>query len=204
MAPWFCCSFSTSRNANMRVWRANSDRHTCGGGARWWGSGWGWGFHSSAGGAAESSRAWPPHRPREDELTHPADTSRSDLAVPSALLLRWRLSKPTLCQRLSMQALRKRVSALTWRYSACVMTSMRSLTRSVTLSAWSEFSMQFSKSVRNHASEYWYMGSTCKRERPRVREQGAERERERGRERARERRRVRGREGEREGERDEE
>jgi hypothetical protein len=28
----------------------------------------------------ESSRAWPPHRPREYRLAHPTDTSRSNLA----------------------------------------------------------------------------------------------------------------------------
>jgi hypothetical protein len=32
-----------------------------------------------------SSRASPPHRPREDELTHPADTSRANLVVALAL-----------------------------------------------------------------------------------------------------------------------
>jgi hypothetical protein len=31
----------------------------------------------------ESSRAWSPHRPREDGLAHPADTSRTDLAAAS-------------------------------------------------------------------------------------------------------------------------
>jgi hypothetical protein len=35
----------------------------------------------------------PPHRPREDGLTHPADASRSNLAFALALLSRWRLSK---------------------------------------------------------------------------------------------------------------
>ena len=42
--------------------------------------------------AVESSRAWPAHRPREDGLTHPADTSKDPI-----LLLPWlcsRLSKP--------------------------------------------------------------------------------------------------------------
>jgi hypothetical protein len=34
---------------------------------------------------------WTPHRPREDGLTHPADTSRSNLAAALALLSRWRL-----------------------------------------------------------------------------------------------------------------
>jgi hypothetical protein len=42
----------------------------------------------------ESSRASPPHRPREDELGHPADTSRTNLAAALGLLSRWRLSKP--------------------------------------------------------------------------------------------------------------
>jgi hypothetical protein len=42
----------------------------------------------------ESSRVSPLHRPREDELTHPAGTSRSNLAAALALLSRWRLSKP--------------------------------------------------------------------------------------------------------------
>jgi hypothetical protein len=44
-------------------------------------------------GSWESSRAWPPHRPREDGLAHPADTSRSNLAAALGLLSRW-LSKP--------------------------------------------------------------------------------------------------------------
>jgi 2-polyprenyl-6-methoxyphenol hydroxylase-like FAD-dependent oxidoreductase len=30
--------------------------------------------------AVEGGRAWPPHRPREGGLAHPADTSRSNLA----------------------------------------------------------------------------------------------------------------------------
>jgi hypothetical protein len=34
--------------------------------------------------AVESSRAWPAHRPREDGLTHPADTSKDPI-----LLLPW-------------------------------------------------------------------------------------------------------------------
>jgi hypothetical protein len=42
---------------------------------------------------AESSRAWPPHRPREKELAHPADTARSNLASALGLISRWRLSK---------------------------------------------------------------------------------------------------------------
>jgi hypothetical protein len=42
----------------------------------------------------ESSRASPPHSPREDGLDHPADTSISNLAAALALLSRWRLSKP--------------------------------------------------------------------------------------------------------------
>jgi hypothetical protein len=33
--------------------------------------------------------------PREDGLTHPADTSRSNLAAALSLLSRWRLSKPS-------------------------------------------------------------------------------------------------------------
>jgi hypothetical protein len=41
----------------------------------------------------EDSRASPPHRPREDRLTHPADTSRSNIAEALGLLSRWRLSK---------------------------------------------------------------------------------------------------------------
>jgi hypothetical protein len=36
----------------------------------------------------ERSRASPPHRPREDELTHPTDTSRPNLAAALALLSR--------------------------------------------------------------------------------------------------------------------
>jgi hypothetical protein len=39
----------------------------------------------------ESSRAWPPHRPREEGFTHPADTSRSNLAAALALVV---VSKP--------------------------------------------------------------------------------------------------------------
>ena len=35
----------------------------------------------SVSGALERSRASPPHRPREDRLAHPADTSRSNLAA---------------------------------------------------------------------------------------------------------------------------
>jgi hypothetical protein len=42
----------------------------------------------------ESSRAWPPLRPREDGLPHPAATSRTDLAAAFGLLSRWRLAKP--------------------------------------------------------------------------------------------------------------
>ena len=38
---------------------------------------------------AERSRAWPPHRPREDGLAHAADPSRTDVAAA----LRWRLTK---------------------------------------------------------------------------------------------------------------
>jgi hypothetical protein len=41
----------------------------------------------------ESSSASPPHRPREEGLTHPADPSRSNLAAALALLSRWRPSK---------------------------------------------------------------------------------------------------------------
>jgi hypothetical protein len=41
----------------------------------------------------QRQRATPPHRPREDGLTHPANISRTHLA----LLSRWRLSKPSLC-----------------------------------------------------------------------------------------------------------
>jgi hypothetical protein len=41
----------------------------------------------------ESIRASPPHRPREDGLTRPAGTSRSNLAAALGLA-RWRLSKP--------------------------------------------------------------------------------------------------------------
>ena len=36
----------------------------------------------------------PPHGPREDGLTHPADTSRSNHAAVLGVLLRWRLGKP--------------------------------------------------------------------------------------------------------------
>ena len=39
-----------------------------------------------------SSRGWEPHMPREDGLTHPADTSRSNLA--SALSVLWRRQNP--------------------------------------------------------------------------------------------------------------
>ena len=42
-------------------------------------------------GAGESSRAAPPHRPREDRLAHPADTSRPNLAHALGLFSRWRL-----------------------------------------------------------------------------------------------------------------
>jgi hypothetical protein len=41
-----------------------------------------------------SSRVSPPQRPREDRLTQPTDTSRSNLAFTLGLLSRWRLSKP--------------------------------------------------------------------------------------------------------------
>jgi hypothetical protein len=41
-----------------------------------------------------SSRASPPHRPREDGLIHPADTSRTNLASVLGLLPSWRLAKP--------------------------------------------------------------------------------------------------------------
>jgi hypothetical protein len=43
----------------------------------------------------ESCRASPPHRPREDALAHPADTSRSNRAAALGLLSRRRLSKPS-------------------------------------------------------------------------------------------------------------
>jgi hypothetical protein len=40
-------------------------------------------------------RASPPHRPRENGLVHPADTSRSNLAAAAlARVSRWRLSEP--------------------------------------------------------------------------------------------------------------
>jgi hypothetical protein len=42
----------------------------------------------------ESSRESPPHRPREERLTHPADTSISNLAATLGLRSRWLLSKP--------------------------------------------------------------------------------------------------------------
>ena len=44
--------------------------------------------------APESSRVSPPHRPREDGLTRPADTSRSNIASALGLLSR-RLSEPS-------------------------------------------------------------------------------------------------------------
>jgi hypothetical protein len=56
----------------------------------------------SSGEAVESSRASPPHRSREDRLTHPADTSRSNLAAALALLSRWRVSKPQQPTRLEI------------------------------------------------------------------------------------------------------
>jgi hypothetical protein len=43
----------------------------------------------------ESSRASPPHRPREEGLAHPADTSRPNLAAALGLLSGRRLSSPT-------------------------------------------------------------------------------------------------------------
>ena len=42
----------------------------------------------------ESSTASSPHRPREDEFTHPAEPPISNIASALALLSRWRLSKP--------------------------------------------------------------------------------------------------------------
>jgi hypothetical protein len=53
----------------------------------------GLGFRFPAAGG-ESRRAFSPHRPREDGITHPADTSRANLAAALGLLSRWRLSKP--------------------------------------------------------------------------------------------------------------
>jgi hypothetical protein len=50
---------------------------------------------ASSSGPVEGSRASPTHRPREDGLTHPADTSRSNLADALGLLSSWRLSKPS-------------------------------------------------------------------------------------------------------------
>jgi hypothetical protein len=43
----------------------------------------------------------PPHGPREDGLTHPADTSRSNHAAVLGVLLRWRLPKPSLALSLT-------------------------------------------------------------------------------------------------------
>jgi hypothetical protein len=51
-------------------------------------------YPTSGFGFLESSRASPPHRPREDGLAHPADSSRTNLAAALGLLSRWRLSKP--------------------------------------------------------------------------------------------------------------
>ena len=45
-----------------------------------------------------------PSRQREDRLTHPADTSRSNLAAALALLSRWRLPKPDLNTKRCPQA----------------------------------------------------------------------------------------------------
>jgi hypothetical protein len=50
--------------------------------------------HPNPRASVSSSRASPPHRPREDGLDHPADTSITHLAAALALLSRWRLSKP--------------------------------------------------------------------------------------------------------------
>jgi hypothetical protein len=44
----------------------------------------------------------PPHRSREDGLTHPADTSRSNLVAALGLLSRWRLFKPQQPTRLEI------------------------------------------------------------------------------------------------------
>jgi hypothetical protein len=46
----------------------------------------------------ESSRASPPHRPREDRLTHHAATSRTNLATALGRVSRW-LSKPSFKNR---------------------------------------------------------------------------------------------------------
>jgi hypothetical protein len=55
----------------------------------------------------ESSRAPPPHRPREDGLADPAGTSRSNLAAALGLLSRWRLSKPKRMARVGQCGVRR-------------------------------------------------------------------------------------------------
>jgi hypothetical protein len=55
-----------------------------------------WSDLSVAGGTrgVESSRASPPHMPREDGRVHTADSSITNLADALSLLSMWRLSKP--------------------------------------------------------------------------------------------------------------